>query len=412
MNIQQIDVFSLHAQADPHPTYALLREQAPVYRTEPQGYWAVSRYDDVAFVLKHGELFSSDTGFDRLRPPHVDKELWGELEILRGKNLIGSDPPTHTRLRKLVSGAFTPRAIAALEARILQITTEYLDQILAKDELDIVADLAIPLPVTVIAEMLGIDPGRRGDFKRWSDDVLELAQILRHQNVGSERLAALVQSRRELVDHFQELIAERRARPGEDLVSELARREVEEERLTAEEVVSMAVLLLIAGNETTTNLIATGTHLLLDHPEALAALREEPALIPNFIEETLRFEGPGPSLIRRTTAAITLSGVTIPEDQIVMPMLSAANRDPAQFPDPDRFDIRREIRGHVAFGAGIHFCVGAPLSRIEGRIAFEEMWRRLPPFSRTTAQPDWNPTTSLRALRSLPLRFDRAATGV
>lgn len=407
----RIDVFSLQSATNPYPTYALLREQAPVYRTEPHGYWAVSRHGDVTFVLRRDELFSSDIGADRGPPPHVDAELWRELEILRSNNLVGTDPPAHTRLRKLVTGAFGPRAMAALEPRILEITTHYLDAILAKDEPELVADLAIPLPVTVIAEMLGIDPARRADFKRWSDDILEMGQLTRHPLLGRERVAELIRSRRELVDHFRALVDERRAHPGGDLVSELVRREVEEERLSADEVLSMVVLLLIAGNETTTNLIATGAHLLLEHPEALAALRAEPALIPNFIEETLRFEGPAPSLFRRATTDVTLSGVTIPRGDFVVPMLSAANRDPAQFPDPDRFDIRRETRGHLGFGFGIHFCVGAPLSRIEGRIAFEQMLRRLPPFSRTTAHPDWSRNTSLRALRSLPLRFDRAAGG-
>jgi cytochrome P450 len=406
----QVDLFS--PQADPYPMYALLREKAPVYRIEPHGYFAVSRYEDVAFVLKNNQLFSSRTGLEQLRPRHMDDEVWRELEILRSTNVVNSDPPDHTRLRKLVSGAFTPAAIAQLEARVRQITTEYLDAMLARDESDLVADLAIPLPVTVIAEMLGIDPARQLDFKRWSDDLLELGQVIRQRAMSRERVVELMQSRRELVDHFEGLIAERRARPRADLISELVRSEVEEARLTAEEVLSMLVILLIAGNETTTNLISTGTHLLLDHPEALAALRTDASLIPGFIEETLRFESPAPMLFRVTTEDVTLSGGTIPKGQMVLVLVGAANRDPAQFPDPDRFDIRRDARGHVAFGYGIHFCVGAPLSRLEGRVAFEEMLRRLPAFSRTRAQPDWSFATNMRALGSLPLRFDRSAAAV
>jgi cytochrome P450 len=403
----QVDLFS--PKADPYPMYAWLREEAPVYRLEPQGYWAVSRYEDVVFVLKNSQLFSSQTGLERMRPPHIDDEVWRELEILRSTNVVNTDPPDHTRLRKLVSGAFTPGAIAQLEARVREITTAYLDALLARDGCDLVADLAIPLPVTVIAEMLGIDPARRLDFKRWSDDLLEMGNIVRQRRMSRERVAALLQSRRELVNHFEELIAERRARPRADLISEMVRNEVEEGKLTAEEALSMLIILLVAGNETTTNLIASGTHLLLDHPEALAALRADPSLIPGFLEETLRYESPAPMLFRMTTAEVTLSGVTIPKDQFVIPLLGAANRDPAQFPDPDRFDIRRETRGHLAFGYGIHFCVGAPLSRLEGRVAFEEMLRRLPALSRASAQPDWSSATNMRALHALPVRFDRGA---
>lgn len=406
----QVDLFS--PQADPYPTYALLREKAPVYRIEPHGYFAVSRYEDVVFVLKNPQLFSSRTGLEQLRPPHVDDDVWRELEVLRRTNVVSSDPPDHTRLRKLVSGAFTPAAIAQLEARVRQITAENLDAMLARDEPDLVADLAVPLPVTVIAEMLGVDPAQRRDFKRWSDDLLETGQIMRRAKMSRARVAELLQSRRELVAHFEELIAERRARPRADLISELVRSEEEDGKLSPDEVVAMLVILLIAGNETTTNLIATGTHLLLDHPEALAALRADPSLIPGFVEETLRFESPAPMLFRATTEEVTLSGVTIPKGKMVVVLVAAANRDPAQFPDPDRFDIRRDTRGHVAFGYGIHFCVGAPLSRLEGRVAFEEMLRRLPAFSRTRAEPDWSFTTNMRALGSLPLRFDRAAATV
>lgn len=403
----QVDLFA--PRPDPYPTYARLREEAPVYRMDPHGYFAVSRYEDVVFVLKNPQLFSSRTGLEQLRPPHVDEDVWRELEVLRRTNVVSSDPPDHTRLRKLVSGAFTPAAIAHLEARVREITSEALDAMLARDEPDVVADLAVPLPVTVIAEMLGVDPARRRDFKRWSDDLLETGQIMRRARMSRARVAELLQSRRELVAHFEELIAERRARPRADLISALVRSEEEDGALSPDEVVAMLVILLIAGNETTTNLIATGTHLLLDHPEALAALRADAALIPGFVEEALRYESPAPMLFRVTREEVTLSGVTIPKGKMVVALVAAANRDPAQFPDPDRFDIRRDTRGHVAFGYGIHFCVGAPLSRLEGRVAFEEMLRRLPAFFRTRARPDWSSASTMRALASLPIRFERSA---
>lgn len=410
--ITSAEIFAPKTSANPYPLYARLRAEMPVCRIEPQGWWAISRHADVAAVLKNNELFSSDTGLERTRPAHVDEDSWRRLSALRSRSIVGTDPPDHTRLRRLVTTAFTPKAIARLEARVRQIAVQCLDRILAEDSFDVVADLAIPLPVIVIAEMLGVDPARRHDFKRWSDDLLEVTQLTRGTSVERGRLAEMVQSREELMHHFEELLDGRRASPRDDLLSDLVRAEGGEARIDADEVIQLAVTLLVAGNETTTHLIGTGTHLLLDHPEALAALRADPALIPGFIEEVLRHEGPVQSLVRRTTADVTLSGVTIPAGQIVMPLLGSANRDPAVFEDPDRFDLRRDARGHVAFGFGIHFCVGAPLSRIEGRIAFEEMVRRLPAFSRVDSRPDWSPLSMLHGLRSLRVRFDRAVAKV
>ncbi len=404
-------LFSSDTANDPYPLYAQMRREAPVHRLERYGWWAVSRHEDVTTVMKRHDLFSSDTGLDRMRPPFLDDRAWEALEILRGRSLINSDPPIHTRLRRLISAAFTPRAMAELEGRLQQITGALIDRLVTRDTFDVVTDLAIPMPVTVIAEMLGIDSSRSADFKRWSDDLLELSRLTREQRMTPEQTRHLVKSRFELLDYLQATIADRRERPQGDLLSALTRAEGEDHALTAVEVLGMAVLLLIAGNETTTNLIATGTHLLLEHPEAFAALRADPGLIPNFIEEVLRHEGPVTMLFRRTLHEVTLSGVTIPKDQLVLAMVAGANRDPQQFPDPDRFDIRRDTRGHLAFGHGIHFCVGAPLSRLEGRIAFTQFLGRTPPFSRLDtqkgAQPAWCGNTSLRGLRALPVRFDR-----
>jgi cytochrome P450 len=400
-------LFSPETASDPYPLLARVRSEAPVARLARFGWWAISRYADVAAALKRPDLFSSDTGLERLRPPEIDPEIWAEITMIRGRSMVNADPPAHTRLRKLISAAFTPRAMQRLEARVQEIAGRLIDAIVARDSFDVVADLAIPLPVTVIAEMLGIDPGRGADFKRWSDDLLELGRLTREQRMPSEDLDRLIASRRELVAYLEATIAARREQPRDDLISELARAEDEEGRLTAEEALGMMILLLVAGNETTTHLIGTGTHLLLDRPDAFAALRADPSLVPNFIEEVLRFEGPATMLFRRTTAEVTLAGGTIPADALVVLLIAAADRDPAQFPDPDRFDVTRDTRGHLGFGQGIHFCVGAPLSRLEGRIAFGELLRRLPPFSRVDARADWTHHTSLRGLRSLRVRFDR-----
>lgn len=410
--ITSTEIFGSHTSAHPYPLYAHLRAEEPVCRIEPQGWWAISRYSDVATILKTHELFSSDTGLDRMRPAQIDDESWRGLSALRARSIVGVDPPDHTRLRRLLTSAFTPAAIARLETRVRQITLENINRILEKDTFDMVADLAVPLPVTVIAEMLGIGPARRHDFKRWSDDLLAVMQLTRLPAADPAWVAGLVRSRQELTRYFEELIEERRGALGDDLLSDLVRADVLEGTIDPDEVVRLAITLLVAGNETTTHLIGTGTHLLLEHPEALAALRADPALIPAFIEEVLRYEGPAQGLFRRTTAEVTLAGVTIPEGQIVLALLGSANRDPAQFPDPDRFDLRRAARGHVAFGFGIHFCVGAPLSRVEGRIAFEEILRRLPDFSRVDAKPDWSPLSMLHGLRSLQVRFHQAVARV
>lgn len=400
-------LFSPDTARDPYSLFATLRSEAPVHRLERYGWWAVSRYEDVAQVLKRHDLFSSATGLESLRPQHLDDRTWQELAILRGRSMINADPPAHTRLRRLVSAAFTPRAMTQLEGRLQQIAGALVDDIVARDGFEVVADLATPLPVTVIAEMLGIDPGRGADFKRWSDDLIELGRLTREQRLAPEETLRLVHSRRELVAYLEATIAARRQQPQDDLLSALTRVEGEDQGLGALEVLGMAVLLLIAGNETTTNLIATGIHLLLEHPDALAQLRADPALIPNFIEETLRYQGPVNMLFRRTTAEVTFAGGSIPRGELVLALVGAANRDPAQFPEPDRFDIHRDTRGHLAFGYGIHFCVGAPLSRLEGRVVFRELLARLPALARVDARPAWGDNLGLRGLRTLPLRFVR-----
>lgn len=388
---------------NPYPLYAELREKAPVCQVEPGGFWTVSRYDDVVHVLKHPELFSSDTIAARMGTQ--DERLQREPLVLSDVNVLMSDPPVHASVRQLIAGAFTPRAIARLEQRVRAIASESIERILAKDTFDMMDDLAVPLPVTVISEMLGVDPSLRADFKRWSDETVSTGM----GRLADAEVERILRGRREMRAYFHEMIAERKRQPREDLISDLIRGEVEYGELKPDDVLGMVVLLLVAGNETTTNLIGNGTLALLDHPDALRRLREDPTLIPGFIEEVLRCESPAQFLMRRATRDVTLSGVTIPKDAIILPIIASANRDPAQFVDPDRFDITREQRGNVGFGYGIHFCVGAPLSRLEGRIAFEELLRRLPPFSREPGPVVWRTMFSLRGLQSLPLRFDRSA---
>ena len=401
----RFNILSADAMDDPHPVFSEIRASSPVCQVDPEGWWAVSRYQDVVFVLKHPELFSS-ANLRSARDEIVDPRLRGDTLFPDDRSLIFSDPPVHGRLRKLISGAFAPRAMLRLEERVRAIAADHVDQILRKSRFDMIEDLAVPLPVIVIAEMLGVDPERRADFKRWSDAAINVRPTKR---LPDDEVRQILQSRREFRAYFEAMIEDRRRAPREDLVSDLCRAESEDGSLRPDEVLAMTILLLIAGNETTTNLIGNGTLTLLQHPEAMSRLRREPALVPGFLEEVLRYDGPVKILTRRATEDVTLSGVTIPGGAVAVLLIAAANRDPEAFSDPDRFDITREGRGNVAFGYGIHFCVGAPLSRIEGRIAFEEVLRRLPPFSRGSEGAEWNPALGLRGLRALPLRFEREA---
>ena len=404
-----LNLFSPQTFENPYPLYAELRANAPVVESEPFGWWVLTRYEDVVYVLKNPDIFSSAVEMAEIRRFLEGERLAKALPLGESRtSLVRMDPPDHTRLRKLLTGAFTPKAIARLEPRINAIVRESVDHILEKGSFDMMEELAIPLPVTIIAEMLGVDPARRDDFKRWSNATIT-SQAMAGLPLSEAEEERLIQSRLEFAAYFRQMIDERRKKPREDLISDLVRAEVESETLTAEEVFAMVILLLIAGNETTTNLIGNGTLMLLEHPEAERQLRENPSLIPAFLEEVLRFEGPVRFLVREATRDVTIAGVDIAAGEKVVTMLDAANRDPAQFADPERFDITREPRTHVAFGYGIHFCVGAPLSRLEGRIAFEELLRRVPAFHRVDERPDRRPTFALHGLSSLRLALSSSA---
>lgn len=394
------EILSREALEDPHSVQSRLRDLAPVCQVE-HGWWAVSRHRDVVHVLKHPELFSS-AGIRTGRDAAIDERLRGDQVFPESASIIANDPPVHTRLRKLIAGAFTPAAMSRLEPRVRALTVGLLDRILELPVFDVVADLAIPLPVIVIAERIGVDPSRLHDFKRWSDAVVDVVAPRSDSDV--ERVLA---ARRELRAYIEELIVSRRMSPGDDLVSDLCRAEGAEGVVSTDEVLSLVVTLLVAGNITTTNLISSAALVLAERPDVFSTIRRDPAVIPAFIEEVLRFDGPAKMLLRRATREVELSGVVIPEGAIVAALLAAANRDPEVFPEPDVFDVRRNTRSHVSFGFGIHFCVGAALSRLEGRVVFEEIARRLPPFSREPEPLAWIHALGLRGLAKLLVQFDR-----
>ncbi|MDC0720573.1 cytochrome P450 [Nannocystis bainbridge] len=393
------DLFSPAMLADPYPVYARLREQAPVLHVPQIGMWLVTRYDHVQHILKSPDLFSSSRtpALEQLRDPRLTEGV----EMLASSSLVALDPPDHTRLRRLVNVAFTPRAVQSLETRIRQLARELVDELARKDSFDLMEDLAVPLPVIVISELLGVDPARRVEFKRWSDDLLLGSRLDGH--LDTAEIDRVVASRREFIAFFHAMIEHRRRAPGDDLLSDLVRAEAERDALTAEEVLTMALLLMVAGNETTTNLIGNGVVALLEHPDVLPRLRAEPARIPAFLEEVLRWRSPVVMLVRTTRRPVTLGDVEVPKDAVLGVLVDAANHDPAQFPEPARFDIERQP-AHLSFGHGIHFCVGAPLSRLEGRVVFEELLARVPAFTREPGPLEWAPSFGLRGLKRLVLR--------
>jgi cytochrome P450 len=382
-------------KADPYPYYADLRREAPVYQVEGMGIYAISRYDDVLFALNHPEVFSSE-GFNNMT-----------INDRPAKMLIFTDPPDHTKLRNLVNRGFTPKIVADLEPRIRQITEDLIDSVVERGELELIRDFAIPLPVTIIAELLGVGPAHNKDFKRWSDWIITdfMGEIPQDVHEAYEN------DMEEFKNFFDRAVEERREHPTNDLIGVLVRAGAED-ALSAEEVLAFIVLLLVAGNETTTNLIGNAIIALLAHPHQLKMLQEDASLIPNAVEEALRYDAPVQFLFRRAAKTVELSGTTIPEGSLCTVLFGSANRDERRYADSERFDITRDASGHVAFGHGIHFCLGAPLARLEGRIALEALLRRLPDLRRVEPEVELVPSFFLRGPQRLPLTFTPARAAV
>lgn len=355
-------------RANPYPHYGPLLARPPYVLNFMVPITLVARYADVVAVLRDHQRFSSVPP----RTPHIEQrmKIFGTAP-----RVLFSDPPVHTRLRRLVSRAFTPRRIRELEPRIREITNSLLDAAAKRGgEIEVMSDLADPLPVMLIAEMLGVPPEDYETFKRWSDAIIEADNTPPGMMIPDSVTNAF----KALRSYFIEEIEKRRRNPGDDLVSVLVAAHEESEALSEEELIAFVVLLLLAGNETTTNLIGNGMLALGRNPGQLEVLRREPSLMPRAIEEMLRYDGPAQATARRPTADLELSGVQIRADALVLAILAAANRDPAQFPNPDVFDITRDPNDHVAFGDGIHYCIGAPLARLEGSIAIGSILERFP----------------------------------
>jgi cytochrome P450 len=383
--------------ADPYPMYHRLRAEDPVHHS-PLGFWVLTRYADVMAMLRDPRLIKEPIAafvaarFGMAVPPGL------------GLSMLDRDPPDHTRLRGLVSKAFTPRALEKLRPGIQQIVDGLLDEAAGRGSMDLIEEFAYPLPVRVICEMLGVPVQDHERFKAWGLDIargLDAIMLPPDSPVGQRS----VSGRRALAEYFRELIAERRAAPREDMLSALIAAEEAGDKLNEEELLATCILLLVAGHETTVNLIGNGTLALLRHPDQLRKLRESPGLIGTAVEELLRFDGPVQRTARIPSEDITIGGQTIGKGEMVMPFLGAADRDPTQFPDPDRLDISRTDNRHIAFGMGIHFCLGAPLARMEGQIAINTLLARLPRLALATDRPQFRQSLTLRGLQALPVTF-------
>ena len=398
-----VNIGSREFKANPFPFYARLRAEAPVYRVllpTKETAWLITPYDDVTTVLKD-ERFVKDTK-NALTAEQAANVLWfRRMFKALGKNMLNQDPPNHTRLRALVSKAFTPKLIERVRDRIQELADELIDQTLHRGRMDLIRDYALPIPTTIIAEMLGVPLAHRHKFQRWSNAIM---------SAGSSTwgLLAAVPHAWAFVRYLRKFIKKRRADPDDDLVSALVRAEEAGDTLSEDELLAMIMLLLVAGHETTVNLIGNGVLALLEHPEQLEKLRSDPALIKPAVEELLRYASPVDMATERYAREdAVIAGTTIRRGDMVFVVINSANRDERQFPNPDTLDITREPNRHLSFGLGTHFCLGAPLARLEGQIAINTLVRRLPNLrlAETGGGRRWRRGLILRGLETLPVEF-------
>jgi cytochrome P450 len=386
--------------ADPYPAYAKLRAAEPVHFSPTLQAWVLTSYADCERVLRDQQTFSNNPMLATSPMARQFQEQRREFPLGEVPTVLQSDPPVHTRLRGIVSRAFTPRVVESLRGRIEEITAELLDDAPASGPFDLVATLAQPLPVVVIAELLGVPPSDRELFKRWSTSIAYVATNLfsTPEEVDTTKRASA-----ELVEYLTTIVEERRRSPREDLISALVQAEDGGSRLTREELLAFTIVLLIAGHETTINLIDNGMLGLLGAPDQYELLRDDRSLVPAAVEEFLRHDSPVQGLIRVATRDVEVGEKQIRGGDALLVLIGAANRDPARFADPDRLDIRREDNRHLSFGLGPHFCLGAPLARLEAHVAFGALLERFPGLE-LAGQPERGGTFVLRGLSRLPVQ--------
>jgi cytochrome P450 len=383
-----MNLFSDETRRNPYPLYDQLRTSSPLLRVPPPfNAWMIFDYAGVKWALNDHETFSS----------HVPAPQW----------FIFLDPPAHTKLRALISRAFTPRMVANLEPRIRELSRQLLDQTVERGEMDLAADFSIPLAMQVIAGMIGIPLADWTRYKQWSDVILRLSYTRSGGEEAERATRDFVAVTLEMDAYLADMTRQRRSTPRDDLLTRLIEAEVDGERLSQQEILGFFQLLIVGGQETTTNLINNAVLCLLEHPDQLARLRAAPGLLPTAIEEVLRYRSPLQWMMRTPRRDVEVHGQVIPAGKLVLPMIGSANRDPRQFPQADRFDIGRDPNPHVAFGQGIHFCLGAALSRMESKIALSQLLERFKHFELATDQP-WEPREGLNVHgpTRLPIRFE------
>lgn len=402
----EVDFLSPELLRNPHPTLARMRETTPVYHVQHKELgsypWLLTRYSDSINLLNDERFTKDDARIPRngatsgdLSPEEMMMAAAGAIN----RHMLTLDPPDHTRLRALIHKAFTPNMIRALEVRIQQITDGLIDNMQAKGQFDFIREFAFPLPVTVIAELLGVPQQDQQKFGEWSRAIIMAG-------TGGADMEKVGAAALEFIMYFHEKFDERRENPQDDLITALVQAEESGDKLDQQELISMVFLLLVAGHETTVNLLGNGLLALLQHPDQKQMLAQNPALAKTAVDELLRYDGPvGVSTMRWALEDVDYYGVTIPAGAMVVASLLSANRDPEMFANPNTLDITRTPNKHIAFGNGIHYCVGAPLARMEGTIAFNTLLRRLPNLALTVDvnELQWTPTILLHGMQSMPV---------
>ncbi len=386
----RFDPYDYAVQEDPYPTYAWLRDNDPVHHNEAEGYWVLSKYDDVQNAFRDDTVFSNRMGVS------IDKASWGR-HAHRTMSILALDAPQHMRLRGLVAKAFTPRRVRELEPRVLELTRKFLDPALAAGEFDWISDFAGKFPMDVISEMMGVPEADRDEVRRLADLLVHREDGMR--DVPDDGIAAAI----ELVTFYEKLIDEKRREPADDLTSALIDAEVDGDRLQQAEILAFLFLMVVAGNETTTKLLGNAVFHGFGHPDQLATVYDAPATVKAWVEETLRYDSSTQMLARHVTQDVVLRGRTIPADSQLLLLTGSANRDEEVFPDADRYDLARDTSAMISFGVGRHYCLGANLARLEANLALGYLVDRVSSYDVDVAGARRVHSINVRGFRSLPV---------
>jgi cytochrome P450 len=390
------DPYAYEVHEDPYPIYARLRAEAPAYRNERLGFWALSRHADVLQGFKDWQRFSNRHGVS------LDLDAFHE-NAEATMSFLAMDPPRHDRLRALVSRGFTPRRVTALEPTVRAMAARFLDECVERGRCDFIRDFAGKLPMDVISEMIGVPAADRATLRQWADLVVHREEGV--QGLPQEAAASALR----MLHYFTEMLADRRKSPRDDLTGALIAAEIDGDRLADREIIGFLFLMVVAGNETTTKLLGNALYWLWRFPRERDRLRADPTLVPRWVEETLRFDNSTQALARVVTTDVELHGEKLRAGERAVLLVGSANRDERVFPDPDRYDLLRDTSASLAFGQGVHFCLGASLARLEGRVALAELWKRIPDYEIDRDGIARIHSVNVRGFAALPIAFGRSA---